>query len=354
MKNTSIKSQKPPQVQDQFHRTISYLRLSLTDRCNLRCMYCMPRDNDEEVTTVKTKTILAHEELLRYEELLRIVNAAVRLGMNKLRLTGGEPLVRRGVMTFIDQLSRIKGLDEIRLTTNGVLLQDKADQLYEKGIRHLNISLDTLQAEKFHQITGRDFFNRVMAGIHKAMELGFRIKINVVAMRGVNDDEFLDFGRFALENPLQVRFIEFMPVGEENSWKKKQFIAAKDIQKILESLGELTPIKRKGAQGPARMYTLSGGNNTQGRVGFISPISNHFCHQCNRLRLTSEGRLRSCLLHDLETNIKELVRNDCTDKELETAIKEAILNKPQGHIINSTPGVESSGSGHGRMSRIGG
>jgi GTP 3',8-cyclase len=317
-------------------------------------MYCMPQDTEDEASPVKSQKILSHDELLNYEELLRIVNATVRLGMNKLRLTGGEPLVRRGVMGFIDELSRIEGLNEIRLTTNGVLLQEKAKMLYEKGIRHLNISLDTLKADKFQIITGRDHFKKVFDGIHSAMDLGFKIKLNIVAMRGVNDDEFLDFGKFALENPLQVRFIEFMPVGEKNSWKKKQFISAKDIQKMLEPLGEFTSIQRKGVQGPARMFSLKTADGAEGRVGFISPISNHFCDQCNRLRLTSEGRLRSCLLHDMETDVKKLIRGNCSEHELEEAIKQAIMNKPQGHIINETSEGKKSDSCQGSMSRIGG
>ena len=354
MKNSGPEKQFRPRVQDQFHRTISYLRLSLTDRCNLRCMYCMPEEKNTPLPKVKAREILSHSELLSYEELLRVVGCAVKLGMHKLRLTGGEPLLRRGVMGFIDELSKIDGLDEIRLTTNGVLLQDRAKELYEKGIRHLNISLDTLQPEKFTSITGRDMFQKVMAGIKESMELGFRIKLNVVAMRGVNDDEFLEFGKFALQHTLQVRFIEFMPVGEKNSWKKKQFIAAKDIKTMLESLGELTPLSRHGVQGPARMFTLRDEHGNTGKVGFISPISNHFCDQCNRLRLTSEGRLRSCLLHDMETDIKRMLREGCTDLELENAIKQAILNKPQGHVIQGGPERRDSGSCQGAMSRIGG
>ncbi len=339
-------------VQDRFARTISYLRLSLTDRCNLRCMYCMPSSDVTRDIHVRTERVLPANEMLTYEELIRIVTVAVSLGMNKIRLTGGEPLMRKGVMGFIDKLSRLEGLEQIRLTTNGVLLQEKAEQLYEKGVRHLNISLDTLQKDKFHKITGKDFFDKVWTGIQVAKELGFRIKLNVVALKGMNDDEFVDFGKLALHESLPVRFIEFMPFGEANNWQRKQFIAASEIQAMLAEVGELHSLERSGMQGPARMYSLVDQDGKKGRVGFISPISHHFCSQCNRLRLTSEGKLRSCLLHDRETDIKRLLRGNCTDKELESAIRMAILNKPQGHALNDGPA--ESPSFQGQMSRIGG
>ncbi len=341
-------------LQDQFSRTISYLRLSLTDRCNLRCMYCMPNNDENTSTHLKTDKILPSDELLSYEELLRIVSIAVSMGMNKLRLTGGEPLIRKGVMDFIENLSMLDGLEQIRLTTNGVLLRDHAASLYKLGVRHLNVSLDTMQKKKFFQITGKDFFERVWEGIHIAKDLGFKIKLNVVAMRGINDEEFLDFGKFALREPIQVRFIEFMPVGEKSSWNKEQFIPGTEIQEVLAELGELHSLERDGIQGPARMFLVKDSKGRMGRVGFISPISHHFCDQCNRLRLTSEGKLRSCLLHDRETDIKKIIRGKCTDKELEDAIREAILNKPQGHTLNDGPAGERNTSCQGQMSRIGG
>ncbi len=216
---------------DQFSRTISYLRLSLTDRCNLRCSYCMPSGSQDEKTTVKTGKFLAHSDLLTYEELLRVVRLAVAMGMNKLRLTGGEPLVRKGVLDFIHQLSLLEGLEQVRLTTNGVLLAEYAEKLFAGGIRQINVSLDTLQPEKFKKITGYDYFDKVWNGLQVAKQLGFKIKLNVVAMKGVNDDEFRDFGQLALDQPFQVRFIEFMPVGEKNSWQKDQFIRAEEIKR---------------------------------------------------------------------------------------------------------------------------
>ncbi len=315
-------------------------------------MYCMPTDDRERDMHMRTENILPLKEMLTYEELIRIVSIAVSLGMTKIRLTGGEPLVRKGVMGFIDQLSHLDGLEQVRLTTNGVLLRDKAQQLHEKGVRHLNISLDTLQKQKFHKITGKDLFDSVWDGIKLAINLGFRIKLNVVAMKGINDDEFINFGKLALEEPLQVRFIEFMPVGVNTNWKKNHFVAAKDIKDMLATMGELRSLERSSFQGPARMYTLTDNQQKKGRVGFISPISHHFCEQCNRLRLTSEGKLRSCLLHDRETDIKEILRRNCSDKELEEALRQAILDKPQGHDLADGPAGPNSCQG--RMSRIGG
>jgi cyclic pyranopterin phosphate synthase len=339
---------------DNFSRTISYLRLSLTDRCNLRCIYCMPEQDGETGCRTKNGATLAHVDLLTYEELLRVVRVAVSLGMNKLRLTGGEPLVRKGVLQFIDKLAEINGLDEVRLTTNGVLLGEYARNLYDAGIRQLNISLDSLQREKFARITGRDLFDRVWQGIMSARDLGFRIKINVVAMKGVNDDEFADFVNLALNEPLQVRFIEFMPVGEKSSWQRQQFIRAEDIQLGLADLGEFIPYRKGKFDGPARMYRLHAPDGRQGSIGFISPISHHFCDQCNRLRLTAEGKLRSCLLNDTERDIKVLLRQGATDEQLMAVIRDTVLDKPKGHRLQERLENGEFMNCPGQMSRIGG
>ncbi|KAF0188734.1 MAG: molybdenum cofactor biosynthesis [Desulfobulbaceae bacterium] len=360
-------------IRDRFSRTISYLRLSITDRCNLRCLYCMP-----------PSSIIQHAELLSYEEMLRVVGIAVGMGMNKLRLTGGEPLVRRGIMDFIRNLTEIKGLDEIRLTTNGVLLNDKAAELRRIGIRNLNISLDSMQRDKFLKITGGDFFDQVWQSIQTACDLGFNVKINVVAMKGINDDEFIDFAKLALQRPVQVRFIEFMPIGNKENWDKSRFISAGELQTLISTLGTLEPLGQgrpsvagtldgAGAtaghgrpsvagstssaprlEGPARVYRLTTPDGQTGKVGFISPISHHFCDQCNRLRLTSEGRLRACLLHNHETDLKALLRQGGTDSEIQEAIRETILNKPKGHTMQNDQ--TASGLTHcvGQMSQIGG
>lgn len=346
----------PPEslLVDQFSRTITYLRLSLTDRCNLRCMYCMPKEEGGRDGQVKTGKFLQHDELLSYEELLRVVRLAVSLGMNKLRLTGGEPLVRRGILEFIRQLFLLDGLTEVRLTTNGVLLEEYAQKLHDVGIRQLNVSLDTLVPEKFTKITGKDYFARVWAGLLEAKRLGFRIKINVVAMRGVNDDEFIDFARMAIKYQFQVRFIEFMPVGDKSSWQKDQFIGAEEIKTLISRLGTLTPFAQSHGDGPARMYDLMTPDGEKGAVGFISPISHHFCDQCNRLRLTSEGKLRSCLLNDQETDLKVLLRGGASDQELIASIRQTIIDKPQGHALGQGSETPERPSCAGQMSRIGG
>jgi len=339
---------------DQFSRTISYLRLSITDRCNLRCMYCMPEGDEDKKKHIKTSEILQQSDLLSYEEMLKVVRIAVEMGMNKLRLTGGEPLVRRGLLQFINQLFSLQGLEEVRLTTNGVLLDDYAEQLFSAGVRQLNISLDTLQPEKFYQITHRDSFNKVWQGLLGARDLGFKIKINVVAMKGINDDEFIDFAKLALKQPFQIRFIEFMPLGEKSSWQKKQFIKAEEIKEIISRAGQLTPIKSRNSEGPARMYELEDDKGQKGTVGFISPISHHFCDQCNRLRLTSEGRLRSCLLNDRETDLKILLRSGASDEKIRESIRQTILNKPKGHTLQEDFENGDPPTCLGQMSQIGG
>lgn len=339
---------------DQFSRTISYLRLSITDRCNLRCMYCMPKGAEDSAKHTKTGDILAHSELLSYEELLRVVRIAVEMGMNKLRLTGGEPLVRRGILDFIHQLSSIKGLEEIRVTTNGVLLPDYAERLYQEGVRQLNISLDSLNPKKFHKITGRDEFSRVWEGLLKARDLGFKIKINVVSMKGINDDEFGDFAQLALNEPFQIRFIEFMPLGEKSSWEKEQFIKTDDIKEIISRAGSLTPFKSKYDHGPARVYALEDSQGRKGSVGFISPISHHFCDKCNRLRLTSEGRLRACLLNDKETDLKNLLRTGASNQMIRQRIRQTIMDKPKGHTLHDDLRDIDRPTCLGQMSQIGG
>jgi len=311
----------------------------------------VPEDNN---ANVKTGNFLNHSDLLSYEELLRVVRLAVGTGMNKLRLTGGEPLVRRGVLDFIQQLSLLDGLEQVRLTTNGVLLAEYAERLYAGGIRHINVSLDTLQPEKFKKITGYDYFARVWHGLEVAKEIGFKIKLNIVAMKGVNDDEFRDFGQLALEQPFKVRFIEFMPVGAKNSRQKEQFVRAEEIKTVIGELGVLTPFRKEHGEGPARMFDLEAPAHRRGTVGFISPISHHFCDQCNRLRLTSEGRLRACLLNDKETDLKALLRGGAPDQAIIATIRQTILDKPQGHTLQENSARAQQPSCAGRMSRIGG
>ena len=332
---------------DMFSRTISYLRLSLTDRCNLKCMYCV---TEEEKSGCLTK--LSHDELLSYEELLRVVRVAVAMGISKLRLTGGEPLVRNNIMRFIDQLAEIDNLHDIRITTNAVLLEKYAEGLIAAGVNKINISLDTLKPERFARITGVDCFDKVWGGIEKARAVGFSpVKLNMVVMRGINDDELSDFARMSRETELQIRFIEFMPIGASSRWDKNTYMSSDEIKELISAMGELIPVSGGRADGPASVFRL--GQDAKGKLGFISPISHHFCDRCNRLRLTSEGMLRSCLLHDEETDLRSVLRRGGSDDEIRETLLTAIRNKPKGHQMEER--LKEHGSDcHGRMSRIGG
>ena len=336
-----------PAPMDMFSRTISYLRLSLTDRCNLKCMYCVTED-EQKGCLVK----LGREELLTYEELLRIVRVAVEMGISKLRLTGGEPLVRNNIMDFIHQLGEIDGLDDVRITTNGVLLERYGQGLFDAGVTKVNISLDTLQPDRFADITGVDCFERVWRGIETALAVGFSpVKLNMVVMRHINDDELPAFAELSRKMPLQVRFIEFMPIGTSTRWTRDTYMSTDEIKARFSTLGELIPQEKQQADGPASVFKL--GADAVGSLGFISPISHHFCDRCNRLRLTSEGRLRSCLLHDEETDLKSVIRGGCSDADIRETLLTAIRNKPKGHQMADRL-KEDGADCHGRMSRIGG
>jgi GTP 3',8-cyclase len=332
---------------DLFSRSISYLRLSLTDRCNLRCMYCVTEDESSGGLAK-----LLHDELLTYEELLRVVRVAVAMGITKVRLTGGEPLVRRNVLNFIRDLSRIEGLDDVRITTNGVLLEQYGPELLAAGVTKVNISLDSLRPERVAAITGVDCFDQVWRGVQTVLALGFApVKLNMVAMRHINDDEILDFARMSQRLPLQMRFIEFMPIGVSSRWNTDTYISTDEIMARIGTLGELIPLQKGRNDGPAKVFRL--GADAAGTLGFISPLSHHFCDRCNRLRLTSDGSLRSCLLHDEEVDLRSVLRNEPTDAAIREALLAAIRNKPRGHQLEER--LHRSGSDcHGRMSRIGG
>ena len=319
MKKHTQTSSKNSELVDQFSRTISYLRLSLTDRCNLRCIYCMPEDREEGLQ------MLQHSDLLSYEELLRVINVAVDMGMNKLRLTGGEPLVRRGVMDFITALSAVQGLEEVRLTTNGVLLQEKAAGLYDAGIRKLNISLDTLRPERFKQITGVDLFQQVWQGIETAEKMGFEIKLNVVAMKGINDDELEDFIQFSRAHEVTVRFIEYLPILLNTKWKH-HYISREEIVEKLSPLINSKVYPYYGKEGtPSKYFHLTQG----GEAGMISPVSHGLCHNCNRLRLTADGMLKSCLVHESTINLKTALRENAGDEDIAALFKRAVFLKPE-------------------------
>jgi cyclic pyranopterin phosphate synthase len=272
---------------------------------------------------------MPHSEILTYEEMLHIVRLSIQKGIRKVRLTGGEPLVRKGFISFLERLSKIEGLEEITLTTNGVLLKSFAADIKNCGISRINVSLDSLRPERFFRITGRDFFERVWEGLEEAEYVGFNpIKINVVAIKGVNDDEILDFAALTLEKPYHVRFIEIMPIGDKNIWTTEKFISAKEIHNRIQTLGILQPIGHNTLDGPAERYALEG---AKGEVGFIGALSNHFCDNCNRLRLTADGHLKGCLFSDQETDIKTPLRDGKGDSHLLNLIMDTILNKPKDH-----------------------
>jgi len=327
-------------LRDRSNRTIDYLRISVTDRCNLSCVYCRPRAG---VTT------MPHQEIFRYEEMLRIVRLAVPLGITHVRITGGEPLVRRGVLGFIAELREVAGIEDVSLTTNGVLLGEMCRGLRDAGISRLNISLDSLKPRRFREITGSDAWDLVWQGIAGAEAAGFSpIKINMVPVSGVNDDEIADFARLTLERRLHVRFIEFMPIGANDRWHTEACVTSERVRGIIEhNFGPLVPFMAKGSAGPSDNYQIPG---ARGVIGFISPISKHFCASCRRLRLTADGRLRPCLLSDTEIDIKSPMRGGCSDEELERLLRSSLEKKPERHHVNEDPAACSQRI----MSRIGG
>lgn len=276
------------------------------------------------------------DEILRYEEIMQIVKVAVNKGITKVRLTGGEPLVRKDVVSLIRQLSNLPGLQDLSMTTNGLLLADFAPSLFQAGLKRVNISMDSLDPEKYCQITRGGNLRQVWAGIKAAEEVGFSpIKINVVAIAGFNDDEILDFARLTLDKPWQVRFIEYMPVGGDNDWHPEKFLTVREIKARIEEHYSLLPLKanEESHNGPARLFKLAG---ARGELGFISPVSEHFCSSCNRLRLTADGKLKTCLFSASEVDLKSILRGGGTAKELEEKITWALAHKPlrQGFSAN--------------------
>lgn len=325
---------------DPLNRCIDYLRVSITDRCNLSCVYCKPRAQMK---------MLHHRDILRYEEIRRIISVAAALGIAHIRITGGEPLVRRGVMDFLGSLKQVSGLQDISLTTNGLLLEEMAEELREAGISRLNISLDSLNAQRFREITGSDGWQRVWRGIYRAEKLGFSpIKINMVPVKGINDDEIAAFARLTLDRALHVRFIEFMPIGANDRWRTDACVTGAEARAVIErELGPLQAFTAARSAGPSDNYQVAG---ARGVIGFISPISKHFCASCRRLRLTADGRIRPCLLSDTEIDIKSPLRGGCDDRELERLLRFALEIKPERHYITETV----HGCYQRTMSKIGG
>lgn len=323
---------------DTHGRVIEYLRVSITDLCNLRCTYCRPPEG---------VALVSHDEILRYEEILRIVRIAGKLGIRKIRVTGGEPLVRRDVVEFIARLTALEGIEDIGLTTNGTLLTKMAAELKEAGLTRINVSLDALDRETFRRITGTDGLDQVLAGIEAALNVGLHpVKINVVLLAGLNEQDVPAFARLTIDKPLDVRFIERMPFGAD--WVANPpdpFSARAALEMIRKEVGELRSEERNHLDGPATMFRLDG---ARGRVGFIDPITGHFCATCNRLRLTARGTLRPCLLSTSEIDLRTALRGGADDEELARIIRVAVNSKPAG----SAP-RRSASTGEG-MNLIGG
>jgi cyclic pyranopterin phosphate synthase len=270
-----------------------------------------------------------HEDILRYEEILRIVSVGAALGIRKVRVTGGEPLVRKGVCDFLKDLCAIEGLRDVSLTTNGYLLETYLPRIRAAGIRRINVSIDTLDPEKFAYITGYDVYKRVWRGIMKAHEIGMSpIKLNVVALKGHNDQEFVDMARLSFSYPFHIRFIEYMPIGDSRMNRSESILAPEIKQELERCLGELRPLEKQHMDGPAEMYRFEG---APGAIGFIRPMSRHFCAACNRLRLTANGHIRPCLLSDRQVDIKGPMRAGCTDRDLADIFRSAVRHKRDQH-----------------------
>lgn len=324
---------------DRFGRVHTNLRISVTDRCNIRCFYCMP---DEKLR------FLPRAQILSFEEIARFVRAVVPFGVRKLRLTGGEPLVRAGLSRLVAQLAAIDGVQDLALTTNGILLAEQAAVLQAAGLQRLNISLDSLKEETFRAISRREGLHRVLAGIAAAQEAGFeRIRLNAVAIRDLTEAEIVPLVRFARERNMEMRFIEFMPLDAEGKWDDGQVLAGEEIRRTIErEVGRLEPVPRDDPSQPAIDFRFADG----GVVGFINPVTHPFCGDCNRLRITAEGKLRNCLFSTEEWDARELLRGEASDDAIVALVRDCLAAKKAGH------GVDGDGFAHSAraMYQIGG
>lgn len=313
-------------MKDRFGRDITYLRISVTDLCNLRCKYCMPESGVES---------LCHSDILSLEEIVEIVKVAAKNGITKIRLTGGEPLVRRGFVHLCKEISKIEQIEDIAITTNGVHLKNMADDLFENKVKRINFSLDTLVKEKYNDITRRNDFDKTMESLFYAIEKGFKVKLNVVLIGGFNDDEIENFVKLANDYDLEVRFIELMQIGETANWSKDKFVSNKIV------LEKVPKLEFDGVSGVAKIYKIKG---QKGKIGLISPISCSFCSDCNRIRLTSDGKLKPCLHSKDEINLKGL-----SGEELEEVFKRGIFDKTEKHHLE-----EGKSESARDMNKIGG
>jgi len=307
---------------DNFQRSVNYLRVSITDRCNLRCRYCMTGPS----------SWLPKGEILTLEEIQRVTGVAVKLGITKVRLTGGEPLVRKGIIDLVRELHRIRGLEDIALTTNGTLLARFAERLKDAGLRRVNISLDTMDAAGFKQITGLDLLETVWQGIALSARVGFNpIKINCVVMRGTNEDQIERLAALTREHPFHVRFIEYMPIGIEPHGAERHFVPMAAVEQRLERMGRLLPVASRNGDGPARRFRFE---EARGEIGLIGSMSRHFCDRCNRIRLTADGHLRPCLLADDQIDLITPLRRGATDEEIATLFNNALAMKKGNHQVS--------------------
>ena len=311
---------------DSWGRVHDNLRISVTDRCNIRCFYCMP---ETDVHFVR------RSEILDFEEIERFVHIAVTLGIRKLRVTGGEPLVRRDLAVLIRRLSSIPGIEDLALTTNGVLLPQLAAPLYEAGLRRINVHLDTIDRARFLEITRRDEIHKVLAGLEACKQLGYsKIKLNAVAVKHLVEPDIVPLARYARENGFEVRYIEFMPLDAQNLWDRSKVLLAEEIIATLgREIAPLVPVPDPDPRAPASEYQFSDGI---GRVGFIASVSRPFCLNCNRLRLTADGKLRYCLFAVEEDDVKTLLRSGASDEAIVALIRRNVAGKWEGHEINST------------------
>lgn len=326
-------------MRDTYRRDINYLRVSVTDKCNLRCVYCMPPEGIKDNP---------HEDILRLEEFETIIKAAVLVGIKKVRLTGGEPLVRRGLEDLISRISSIPEIEDITLTTNGLLLPARVKALKEAGVNRVNISLDTLRDDRYRELTRGGELSSAWKGIQSALDAGLHpVKLNTVVIRDFNDDEVATMARLTLNRPLHIRFIELMPIGSSITWSAGRFVpAAEIIDQLNRKVGQLSPVGAPCGSGPAKYYRFK---DAAGTVGFITSMSDHFCESCNRLRLTASGGLRPCLYDEREVDLKTPLREGAETREIAELFMDAISLKPERHHM-----LEGWKDKHRSMSQIGG
>ena len=318
----TIKSDSPKLI-DGMGRTIVNLRISVTDRCNFRCTYCMPADNVE---------FMDRTNLLSFEEIHHVVTVASGLGINRIRLTGGEPLMRKDLSTLIKMINEVEGINDVAMTTNAFFLKDQAQSLKDAGLKRLNVSLDALDPEKFRDVNRRDCLQAVLDGLDTARKVGFKsIKINAVAVRNFSESEVMGLIEYGRSDGFEVRFIEFMPLDSDKVWERDKVLFGHEIIELIKEKYELVPVDNSLEIGPASEYTFADG---KGKIGIITAVSNPFCDHCNRIRMTADGKLRTCLFSADETNLKEMIRSGKSDENIAETIRQAVLIKEPGHKIN--------------------